>query len=261
MRADLRFVLLGDPVDHSRSPAIHRAALADLGLPGSYEARRSEQAGLTAALEELRAGDLDGINVTMPLKALAASSADHLTELADRSRSVNTLRFRDGLVEGHSTDAAATARLLTRPRFDVSAPILILGAGGAAAAALVALSGREVHLAARRPDLARELAARAGDEVIVVPFGSAVAGAIVINATPLGMKGESLPSGMLDRASGLIDLAYGRVDPPATAEARRIGLPLVDGLEFLALQAGESFTWWTGMDAPLEVMRQAAKNG
>lgn len=261
MRAELRFALLGDPVDHSRSPAIHRAALAELGLSGSYEARRSGQAGLEAAVDELRGGDLDGINITMPLKAQAAASADRLTELADRSRSVNTLRFHDGFVEGHSTDAAATATVLTQPRFDRSAPILLLGAGGAAAAVLVALSGREVHLAARRTDLARELAAKAGYEVRLVPFGSAVAGAIVINATPLGMKGELLPDGVMDGASGLIDLAYGPVDPPATAEARRIGLPLLDGLEFLALQAGESFTWWTGMAAPLEVMFEAAKNG
>ena len=70
-----------------------------------------------------------------------------------------------------------------------------------------------------------------------MPFGSPVPGAIVVNATPLGMNGESLPSGLLDQASGLIDLAYGPVDPPATVEARRRGLPLVDGVEFLALQA------------------------
>ncbi len=237
------------------------AALSSLGLHGSYEARRSGQTGLEAALDELRSGNLSGVNITMPLKALAAANADRLTGLAKRSGSVNTLRFHGGLVEGHSTDAAAAQTLFADPRFDLSAPILVLGAGGAAAAVLVALDGREVHLAARRPDLARELGTRAGYEVTVVPFGTAVIGAIVINATPLGMNGEPLPAGVLDGASGLIDLAYGPVDPPATTEARRTGLPLVDGLEFLALQAGESFTWWTGIEAPLDVMLEAAKNG
>jgi shikimate dehydrogenase len=181
--------------------------------------------------------------------------------MAERSGSVNTLRFRDGLVEGHSTDAAAAKTLVDGVRFDPVAPILILGAGGAAAAVLIALEGRAVYLAARRDDLANQLAARAGYEVRVVPFGSPIPGAIVVNATPLGMKGESLPSGVVDIASGLIDLAYGPLDPPATVEARRIGLPLVDGVEFLARQAGESFSWWTGKAAPLEVMLEAAKNG
>jgi shikimate dehydrogenase len=261
MRAELRFALLGDPVEHSRSPAIHKAALAELGLSGSYEARRSGQAGLATALDELRAGNLDGVNITMPLKAMAAAGADRLTPMAERSRSVNTLRFREGLVEGHSTDAAAARAVLEGTRFDRAAPILILGAGGAAAAVLIAFQGREVYLAARRDDLANQLAPRAGYEVMIVPFGTAVPGAIVVNATPLGMNGESLPSDVMSGASGLIDLAYGPVDPPATVEARRIGLPLVDGVEFLARQAGESFTWWTGMAAPLDVMLEAAKNG
>lgn len=261
MRAELRFALLGDPVDHSRSPAIHRAALAELGLSGSYEARRSGGAELLDALAQLRAGDLDGVNVTMPLKEMAAANADLLTELAGRSGSVNTLRSHDGRVEGHTTDAAAARAILESNRLDPAAPILILGAGGAAAAVLIALQHRVVHLAARRDDMARHLAARVGYEVTVMPFGSPVPGAIVVNATPLGMNGESLPSGLLDQASGLIDLAYGPIDPPATVEARRRGLPLVDGVEFLALQAAESFTWWTGIPAPWNVMLEAAKNG
>ena len=261
MRAELRFALIGDPVDHSRSPAIHKGAMAALGLVGSYEARRSGQAGLLEAIDQLRAGDLDGVNITMPLKALAAEASDLLTDLADRSGSVNTLRARDGLVEGHSTDSAAARSLLGGTRFDSSAPILLLGAGGAAAAVLIALEGRVVHLAARRVDRAQQLAARAGYQVTVVPFGSPVPGAIVINATPLGMNGELLPSEPLHDASGLIDLAYGRIVPPATVEARQAGMPVVDGVEFLALQAAESFTWWTGLPAPLDVMLEAAKNG
>ena len=95
----------------------------------------------------------------------------------------------------------------------------------------------------------------------MLPFGETVPGAIVVNATPLGMNGEFLPAGLVEAASGLVDLAYGRVDPPSTVRARELGLAVVDGIEFLALQAGQSFTWWTGLQAPMEVMLEAAKNG
>jgi len=261
MRGEINLALLGDPVSHSRSPAIHRAALASLGLSGSYEARRSGEEDLLEAIEELRSGALDGINVTMPLKAAAAAAAERLTELATRSGSVNTLRARDGEIEGHSTDAAAAMMVLEGTRLDDDAPILVLGAGGAAAAVVTVIEGRSIFLSARREDKAREMAGRIGRQVTVLPFGEAVPGAIVVNATPIGMNGESLPSSLVEGASGLVDLAYGPVDTPSTVRARVLGLPVVDGVEFLALQAGESFTWWTGLAAPIDVMLAAAKNG
>jgi shikimate dehydrogenase len=261
MSGDFNLALLGDPVSHSRSPAIHRAALASLGLSGSYEARRTGEEGLLEAIEELRSGALDGINVTMPLKTQAAAAADRLTELATRSGSVNTLRARDGEIEGHSTDAATTRTLLAGTRFDDDAPILVLGAGGAAAAVVSVIEGRPIFLSARRERAASEIAGRTGHQVTVLPFGEAVPGAIVVNATPIGMNGEFLPASLVESASGLVDLAYGPVDPPSTVRARALGLPVVDGVEFLALQAGESFTWWTGLAAPIDVMLVAAKNG
>ena len=261
MREEINLTLLGDPVSHSRSPAIHRAALASLGLSGSYETRRTGKEGLLAAIEELRSGALDGINVTMPLKALAADAADRLTDLAARSGSVNTLRARDGEIEGHSTDAAAARTLLEGSRFDRETPILVLGAGGAAAAVVTVIEGRSVFLSARREHAARQLVGRIGHQVTVLPFGEAVPGAIVVNATPIGMNGELLPVSLVESAAGLVDLAYGPDDPPSTVRARALGLPVVDGVEFLALQAGESFTWWTGLAAPIDVMLAAAKNG
>ena len=95
----------------------------------------------------------------------------------------------------------------------------------------------------------------------IVLFGVAVPGAIVVNATPLGMRGEALPGTLIQDAAGLVDLAYGPRVTPATALARESGLPVVDGLEFLTLQAAESFTWWTGVEAPYPAMLAAARNG
>ncbi len=257
----LHFALLGDPVAHSRSPAIHTAALSSLGLEGTYEARQADLHVLTRAVEELREGSLDGINITMPLKEQAAAAADSLRPLAAGAGSVNTMRWRDEKVEGETTDAVAMKSILARPEFRAPSPILVLGAGGAAAAIIQAMSSREVAISARDPSRGLELSRRLGREMALVPFGSPLAGALVVNATPIGMNGEDLAPGLVEEASALVDLTYGPMVPPATARARGLGIAVVDGVEFLALQAAESFSWWTGLEAPFATMLEAAKNG
>ena len=125
----MRLVLLGDPVGHSRSPAIHRAALAAAGIEGRYEARRVDAAGVYRACAEIRAGDLAGANVTMPHKRTAAAAADRLAPEAARCGAVNTLVAEDGEVVGHNTDVGGL-RLVRewcghpgwRPRCWCSAP-------------------------------------------------------------------------------------------------------------------------------------------
>jgi shikimate dehydrogenase len=255
----MRLAVLGDPVGHSRSPAIHNAAMRHLGIEGRYEAIRAGTAELAQAVDQLRSGALQGFNVTMPLKEEAARLADVLTDEASRSGSVNTLRSRDDRVEGHSTDVIATRLAVADQRFEASAPILVLGSGGAAAAALVGMDGRVVFLSARDPERAAALADRVGIEVGLVRFGAGVAGAVVMNATPLGMQGETLPENIVGPASGVVDLAYGDVPTPTVDRARESGLAVMDGIEFLVLQAVASFQWWTGMPAPIEVMLDAAR--
>jgi shikimate dehydrogenase len=259
VREQLRFAVLGDPIDHSRSPAIHTAALDHVGLKGSYVAIRAGSSELRTAVEELREGSFDGFNITMPLKEEAATLAQNLTAEAGRSGSVNTLRARNQVIEGHSSDVIATSKALGDSRFDTHAPVLVLGAGGAAAALLAGAGGRQVYLAARNQEQAHEVAERVGVEAGVIPFGAGVAGALVVNATPLGMDGERLPEEVTGTASGIIDLAYGDFETPAVADARRKGMPLMDGVEFLVLQAAASFEWWLGRPAPIEVMTAAAR--
>jgi shikimate dehydrogenase len=196
----------------------------------------------------------------MPLKEEAAGLAESLTTEAERSGSVNSLRARSQSVEGHSSDVIATSRALGDPRFDSRAPILVLGAGGAAAALLVGAPTRDIYLAARNEDRARALVERVGVDAGVVPFGTGVTGALVVNATPLGMSGEILPEQVLGVASGIIDLAYGQIETPTVTRAAAKGLPIMDGVEFLVLQAAASFEWWIGRPAPIEVMVAAAKN-
>jgi shikimate dehydrogenase len=259
VREQLRFAVLGDPIDHSRSPAIHTAALDHLGIDGTYVAIRAGSSELRSAVEQLRAGAFDGFNITMPLKEEAAGLSDSLTAEAGRSGSVNTLRARNQMIEGHSSDVTATRKALDDSRFDAQAPVLVLGGGGAAAALLAGAVGRDVYLAARNQDRAHAVVERVGVEAGVIPFGAGVAGAVVVNATPLGMDGERLPGEVTGTASGIIDLAYGDNETPAVAEARRRGMPVMDGVEFLVLQAAASFEWWLDRPAPIEVMTAAAR--
>jgi shikimate dehydrogenase len=259
MRRSLRFAVLGDPIEHSRSPAIHTAALDHLEIDGSYVAISAGHPELQSAVRQLRDGALDGINVTMPLKADAAALADSLTSEAARSGSVNTMRARDGLVEGLSSDVIASRRAAEDSRFPPGAAVLVLGAGGAAAAVLVGTADRDLYVAARDERRAGELIERVGVDAGVIPFGAGVAGALVFNATPLGMGGERLPAEVTGIAAGIVDLAYGETETPAIAEARNRGLPVMDGVEFLVLQAAVSFEWWLGRSAPIEVMAAAAR--
>lgn len=254
----LRLAVIGDPISHSRSPAIHTAALEALDIEGSYRARRTTPGEVEEVVADLRRGDLDGVNVTMPLKGLAAALVDDVTPEARRAGSVNTIvRHPNGRLSGHSTDISAMRRLwpLTQAR-----PTLVLGAGGAAAAACLAAPDGEIYVGARRPGAVANLADRLQMEIVAVPWEAAVVEAVVVNATPLGMQGESLPDRIVALAAGLIDLAYGPGPTPAVEAARRAGLPTVDGIEFLVAQAADSFRLWTGRKPPLEAMIRAAQN-
>lgn len=252
----MRLVLLGDPVAHSRSPAMHTAALRALGIDGSYTARQVDVGGMHAAAAELREGALDGANITMPHKVLAAELADHVDAEARRAGSVNTWLRRAGQLWGFSTDVEGVRRVWDR-RSLPEGPVLILGSGGAAAAALVALEGSRLAVQARSRERAAALCRRVGVDVTVEPWGRAAAGRVVVNCTPLGMKGEELPL-RLDCA-GLVDMAYGPEPTPAVREVEPSGVPIADGLDLLAAQAEASFRLWTGVDPPEGLMEEIAR--
>ena len=249
--------MLGDPVDHSRSPAIHTAALAAAGIEGTYTARRVDERGMAEAGDEVRYGRLAGANVTMPHKQVAFALADRVTETALRSGAVNTLVRRDGEVWGYNTDVDGIRAVWASEELPAEAPVLILGTGGAAAGAVTALADREIVVSGRDEYAARALLERTRTDGMVAPWGGPVEGAVVVNATPLGMGGEALPQAVLDVCSGLFDLTYGAGESPAVRWARDHGVPVADGKALLIAQAAASFEIWTGMAAPMRVMREA----
>lgn len=256
----VRLALLGDPVSHSRSPVIHRTALIETGLEGEYRAIEADEARLRQTVEQLREGILDGLNITMPLKSAAAAMADDTTELARDAGSVNTLRARNGRVEAHSTDAVAFQEIFGEGgQFPLDAPLLVLGHGGSARALLAAVDRRDVYISGRSQEKAEQLAGRF-DTARALAWAVPVSGAVVVNATPIGMRGEVLPLVLLEEASGLVDLPYGESQTPAVSSAGAGGLPVVDGIEFLARQAAASFEWWTGKAVDSTVLAKAARN-
>lgn len=256
----MRLVLLGDPVEHSLSPAIQRAALDSTSLPGTYAARRVDEEGLRNAVEEIRRGDLDGANVTMPHKRAAADLCDRLTGDAGRAGAANTLVRVDGAVIGHNTDLAGIRDAWHARGLPGDVPVLVLGAGGAAAAALLALEDRRLSVSARRAGAGAGLAGRLGVDAREHPWGHGLPGAAVVNATPIGMHAEKLPDGVVTDACAILDMAYGPTETPAVRLLRSRGLPVADGADMLLAQAAASFRIWTGRSPDPDAMRRALEN-
>lgn len=229
-----------------------------VGLEGEYLRVRADEAALAEAVGDLRRGRWDGLNITMPLKSAAARLADSLSSRASRSGSVNTLFRSDSHIHGDSTDSTAFQELFNG-RFSSMDSILVLGAGGSAAAALAARpANADVYVTSRRPDGAERLVARLGGEVW--GWEAPLPGALVVNTTPLGMASETLPTGTLDVADGLIDLPYSRTVTPAVATASQRGIPHADGHEFLLRQAIASFSLWTGATLHFNDVADALRN-
>jgi shikimate dehydrogenase len=253
------FAVFGLPVAHSLSPVMHRAALAHVGLGGDYLVREVDATGFIEGIAEVKSGQLDGANVTMPHKSLAYRLCDRRSERSDRAGAVNTLSCEDGRVIGDNTDVAGIRTAWRRAGLPQGAPVTVLGAGGAAAAALVALAGMRLQVMARDADKARAMIERTGVTATVLPWGETPGETVIVNATPLGMRGEVLGEALLQSATGLLDMAYGDTTTPAVATMRASGRPVAEGLDMLVGQAVASFHIWTGIDVDPEVMRAAAR--
>lgn len=259
MSVGFELAVLGSPVAHSLSPVMHEAGLAALGLPGRYVAIDVDEDGMRHHARLVRDGTLTGANITMPHKRIAAELSDELTETAARAGAVNTWYLRAGLLFGHSSDVYGVRRVIAK-RHLPTAHVLILGSGGAAAAALVACDGMSVSLSARSSEKAERLITTTRADARIVDWGTPVPEALILNATPIGMYGEPLPSGLIETAAGLFDMTYGASTSPGLVLARTNGLPTGDGIDLLAAQAEESFFIWTGEWPPEGLFELVARN-
>ncbi len=260
--------LLGDPVDHSLSPEIQNAAFREAGVDGVYVALRCDASDLVGFMHGLgRAGA--GGNITLPHKEKAASFLDERSEAVRRTGACNTFWGDKGRVYGDNTDVEGFRRAVRH--FLGRAPegfrVLLLGAGGAARATLVALLDdgvEDVLLLNRSTERARAVARRIGGErVRVAETRQAVDDGIfdlVVNATRLGLAPDDklpLDLGRLARAGAVMDLVYGSVATPFVESAERLGIRAVDGGEMLVQQGAVAFEKWWGDPGPVDAMRSA----
>ncbi len=264
--------LIGSGINHSPSPAMHRAALEARGLRGEYELLDVEPTGLPALLNRLRDGELSGCNVTVPYKGAIAAACDRLQGDAAVCRAVNTLVHENGELVGENTDARgfelALGYLRLVPRAGGRA--LVLGAGGGAAAVVLALCRMRVeHVAvvARRPEQAADLCLRVSPENtqaiawadLDLVAATARQADVVVNATSAGAADLPLPVELLPDHCIVADLRYRPQPVDLVAAATRRGLPATDGVEMLLFQGMLSFQRWTGVDPPWHAAREALR--
>jgi shikimate dehydrogenase len=275
-----RLAVLGHPVSHSRSPAMQNAALEALGLSGEWgyaaiEVEPGEFATRTRALPEQ---GFVGVNVTIPHKEAALELADETSEDAEQIGAANTLSFREGVIHADNTDASGLLASLPDPVEGKRA--LVLGAGGSARAAVWALAEQSAPVSVwnRTPERADQLVrdlARAGAGTTAEGRLTAVTAEqvrangyeLIVNCTAIGMRDEDpfehlpLDPERLGKGIVVVDLVYAGSDGRLVREARSRGATAVEGLEVLVRQGADSLRIWTGMNPPLDVMREAARRG
>ena len=253
----------GWPVAHSRSPAMQEAALAAVGLTGwRYLRLPLPPDRFAETVRALAAAGFRGLNVTIPHKAAALALADEATPTAAAVGAANTLTFLpSGAIHADNTDVSG---LLEALPFDPAGyTALVLGAGGAARAAVYALrtaGAADVAVWNRTPERAEQLVADLGGRVETAPERVD----LVVNCTSVGLREtdlafKSLPldADTLGVGSFVADMVYTPEGTALIAEAQRRGATVVTGLEILVAQGAASFERWTDMTAPREVMRAA----
>ena len=272
-----RLGVLGWPVAHSRSPAIHNAALAALGMTGwRYQRLPVAPALFAETTRALGAAGFLGANVTIPHKHAALALADDASRAAREIGAANTLTFAaDGTIAAENTDAPGLIAALERlPELPAHPRALVLGAGGSARAAVWALreaGASEVAVWNRTAERARTLARELGVRAVPAP----VAADLLVNCTSVGLHapagvqrsatdGEALNQlgltfDQVGEYSHVVDFVYRPGSTPLLAAAAAHGARTVDGLEVLVEQGALSFELWTGRAAPLEVMRGGAR--
>jgi shikimate dehydrogenase len=277
-----RLGVLGWPVAHSRSPALHNAAFASLGMDGwRYQALPVPPALFAETTRALGQSGFVGANVTIPHKRAALALADGASQAASAIGAANTLTFApDGTIAAENTDAPGLIAALEQPPRGMRA--LVLGAGGSARAAAWALreaGASEVSVWNRTPERAEALARDLGVRAVK----KARSADLLVNCTSVGLErlGEPPPTAMVGvepsaselaelnqlgltfdqvgEYSYVVDMVYRTGSTPLLAAARRHGRRTLDGLEILVAQGALSFELWTGRRAPLDVMRRSVR--
>jgi shikimate dehydrogenase len=263
-------LLLGDPVGHSLSPLIHNIAFKRLNLPFAYRALRVPSGHLEETLSTIDGSAILGANVTIPHKQAVIPFLDELTEVAEKVGAVNTIYVRNGVLMGHNTDVEGF--LAPLKGLDMRGKdVVILGAGGAARAVMVAaessLGAGKISLVSRKLEKARAtcLDLNIGEAHDYSRLENLIKDAgLIVNATPVGMSPhtgaspipESIP---FRKGQTVYDLIYNPEKTLLLQRAEVGGAHTIGGLAMLIAQAAASFEIWTGREMPIKTVEQELK--
>lgn len=266
--------IIGSPLEHTLSPTIHNAAFDYLGLNWCYVPLPVEQGRLVQAVEGIKALRFTGVNITMPFKTEIIHMLDEVAMFAESVGAVNTILIDKGKLIGYNTDGRGFYTALVRELgYEVKGrKVLVLGAGGASRSVTVslALAGCEsIVIVNRSPERSIELSEiilKSAPDIEVSwlspedNYDIVVAESdVIINATPLTTFNGDLrvPVSLLNKNQLVCDLNYSLYQPPLLQEAEARGAQVLDGKGMLLYQAAAAFEIWTGLEAPVEVMRVA----
>ncbi len=264
VRTPILLALLGHPVGHSLSPLMHSTALKHLHLEGRYEAW--DVSDLSQAMVDLKRKGFRGASVTIPYKRDIMSFLDDIDEQARSIGAVNTLIRRDDGFVGANTDWEGLIRALRSVTSIRGRRFVVLGAGGTARAALYGILGEGggAVVVNRTEKRGRELADDFGCPSYPLTEIDALQGDVLINTTPVGMTPNTevspVPSEVLSRFSLVADVIYTPLRTRLLREAERAGCTILSGVEMFVEQGAAQFRLWTGLEPPVDLMRQVVRN-
>ena len=267
--------VIGNPVEHTMSPAMHNAAFAQMGLDYVYVPFKVKKVGLSRAIDGMRGLNIRGLSVTIPHKVAVIPLLDKLDPLAEKIGAVNTITNDDGVLTGSNTDAGGFLQaLLARGIEPKGKKIVILGAGGASRAISFILAERGAHLVILNRllelDWAEELAGRLSSfftrEVKALELveenlsGVLPAADILVNTTSVGMSSNinetPVPAKLLRPGLVVFDIVYNPIKTRLLKEAEAAGAETVSGVDMFVWQGALAFEKWTGQKAPLDLMKR-----
>lgn len=256
--------IMGNPVAHSLSPAMHNAALAAMAYPAIYLAFRVNDAA--AAMAAMRALNIRGLSVTIPHKVDIMAHLNEIDELAMKIGAVNTVVNQKGRLKGYNTDCTGAAAALQKHIEIKNKRVTLVGAGGAARAVAFGLvsRGAKITVFNRSADRGRALAEAIKADYAPLSDLAHHEGDIVINTTSVGMHPHTdvspIPAHCLSANMVVMDIVYNPLETALLNIARSKGCKVIDGTAMFVLQGQEQLALWTGRRPPVEVMRQAVLN-
>jgi shikimate dehydrogenase len=266
--------LIGDPVEHTMSPAMHNAAFQKLGLDYAYVPFNVKPDQLSQAVAGFRALNVVGFNVTIPHKVAIISLLDNLDPLAEAIGAVNTVVNDKGKLRGYNTDAEGFFRVLKEHGFNSkNKKVVVLGAGGASRAISYTLAkeGANLSILNRRQELswAEDIAWSIREdfekEVKVLEMGNlaeVLPADLLVNATSVGMSPAAnvspAPAKLLSKVPLVFDIVYNPIKTRLLKDAVAAGCKTISGVDMLAWQGALAFEKWTGKKAPLDLIRRTA---